>query len=49
MTSQPIPECVFSQTNDPTVISKDLKLMFANYGARIKDLIQREIYGAVFN
>jgi hypothetical protein len=31
-TSQPIPECAFSQTNDPTVISKDVKLIFAKYG-----------------
>jgi hypothetical protein len=43
-TSQPIPECAFSQTNDLTVISKEVKLMFAKSGARIEDLI-----GAIFN
>jgi hypothetical protein len=48
-TSQPIPECAFSQTNDPTVISKKVKLMFAKYGARIEGLIGRGKYGAVFN
>jgi hypothetical protein len=45
-TSQSIPECAFSQTNDPTVISKDLKLMFTKYG---EDLIRGGKYGAVFN
>jgi hypothetical protein len=40
-TSQPIPECAFSQTNDPSVISKEVMLMFGKYDARIEDLIRR--------